>query len=170
MLTEKEEESLNRTDIVIEGSTATWNLRLDGPIKGTYVGAFRFKCFLHPLQKIASSREFREIMGPTPSFANEEESFLAYALTQLKYRIVNAPPFWKSENPAAMDGDIADENIIAAVLDAALVSELKYKTQIKKRKLDAVSRAKGATEQLMEETKANDTTDEDSDEGEDQES
>jgi hypothetical protein len=105
-------------------------------------------------------------MGPNPTFASEHESFLAYALTQLKYRIVSAPPFWVSQNPATLAGDIADENIISAVLDAALGAEIKYKSQLKKKKLDAIARAKAATEKLME---GDEDADEDEDDGESQE-
>lgn len=169
MLNEQEEKALERSDLIIEGNTATWDMRLDGDIHGTYVGAFRFKCYLSPLQQIAANREYREIMGPNPTFASEHESFLAYALTQLKYRIVTAPPFWASQNPATLSGDIADENVIAAVLDAALGSEMKYKSQLKKKKLEAVARAKAATEKLMEGDDIDDE-DEDEDEGESKES
>ena len=165
MLSEQEEKSLERADLIIEGNTATWEMRLEGDIHGTYVGAFRFKCYLSPLQQIAANREYREILGPNPSFASEHESFLAYALTQLKYRIITAPPFWASQSPASLAGDIADENIISAVLDAALGAEIKYKSQLKKKKLDAVARAKAATEKLME----GDDADEDEDDGESQE-
>lgn len=167
MLNEQEEKSLERSDLIIEGNTATWDMRVDGTIHGTYVGAFRFKCYLSPLQQIAADRERRELLGAQPFAASEHESFLAYALTQLKYRIVTAPPFWASQNPATLDGDIADENVIAAVLDAALGAEMKYKSQLKKKKLDAVQRAKAATEKLMNE---GDGEDEDEDEGESQES
>jgi hypothetical protein len=150
MLTEQEQQSLDRADLIVEGNTATWDMRLEGDINGMYAGAFRFKCYLSPLQQIAANREFREIMGPNPTFASEHESFLAYALTQLKYRIISAPPFWASQNPATLSGDLADENIISAVLDAALGAEIKYKSQLKKKKLDAVARAKAATEKRME--------------------
>lgn len=168
MLTEQEEKSLERSDLIVEGNTATWDMRLEGDIQGTYAGSFRFKCYLSPLQQIAANREFREIMGPNPTFASEHESFLAYALTQLKYRIVTAPPFWNSQSPASLSGDIADENIIAAVLDAALGAEIKYKSQLKKKKLDAVARAKVATEKAM--AGDDSESDEDEDESEDQES
>jgi hypothetical protein len=170
MLNEQEEKSLERADLIIEGNTVTWNMRLEGDIHGTYVGAFRFKCYLSPLQQIASNREYREILGPNPSFASEHESFLAYALTQLKYRIVSAPPFWASQNPASISGDIADENIISAVLDAALGSEIKYKSQLKKKKLEAIARAKAATEKLMKGDDSDVDEDEDEDDGESQDS
>lgn len=150
MLTEQEQQSLDRVDLIIEGNTVTWDMRIEGDINGMYAGAFRFKCYLSPLQQIAANREFREVMGPNPTFASEHESFLAYALTQLKYRIVSAPPFWASQSPASLAGDIADENVISAVLDAALGAEIKYKSQLKKKKLDAVARAKAATEKRME--------------------
>lgn len=169
MLTEQEELSLQRSDLLIEGNTATWDMRLEGDIQGTYAGAFRFKCYLSPLQQIAANREYREIMGPNPTFASEHESFLAYALTQLKYRIMTAPPFWASQSPATLAGDIADENIISAVLDAALGAEIKYKSQLKKKKLDAVSRAVAATEKAMAGDDS-ESDDEDEDESEDQES
>lgn len=166
MLKEEENDALQRSDLIVESTGVTWDMRLDGDIAGTYVGAFRFKCYLNPLDRIAADREYREILGPNPTFASEHESFLAYALTQLKYRIITAPPFWASENPARLSGNIADENIISAVLDAALVSEIKYKSILKKKKLDAISRAKDATETLLKEAEAND---EDDDEGADQE-
>lgn len=149
MLNEQEQKSLLRTDIIIEGNTATWDIKLDGDINGTYLGSFRFKCYLSPLQQIAANREYREILGPNPSFADEHASFLAYALTQLKYRIVSAPPFWNSANPATMSGDLPDENIIAAVLDAALGAEIKYKSQLKSKKLESVARAKAAAEKAL---------------------
>jgi hypothetical protein len=166
MLTDTEKQALERTDIIIEGNTATWDMRLDGEIHGTYVGAFRFKCYLSPLQQIAADRERREILGPQILAAPEHESFLAYALTQLKYRIITSPPFWASANPATLAGDIADENVIAAVLDAALGAEMKYKSQLKKKKLEAVERAKAATEKLMNDT---DADEDEEDEGEGQE-
>jgi hypothetical protein len=165
-MNEQEEKSLDRSDIILEGNSATWDMRLEGAIHGTYTGTFRFKCYLSPLQQIAANREYREILGPNPSFASEHESFLAYALTQLKYRILSAPPFWASQNPAAFAGDLADENVIAAVLDAALGAEMKYKSSLKKKTEEATKRAKAATEKLMEEATAND---EDEDESADKE-
>lgn len=166
MLTEPEELALKRSDILIEGSNATWQMRMEGLINGTYTGGFRFRCYLSPTQQIAANREYREILGVNPSFASEHESFLAYALTQLKYRIISAPPFWASQNPSALAGDIADENIISAVLDAALTAELKYKASIKSKKDTAIERAKTSTQNLMDAEELNDD-DEDDDEDED---
>lgn len=149
MLNEQENKALERSDIIIEGNTATWDMRLDGDIHGTYVGAFRFKCYLSPLQQIAADRERRELLGNQPLYASDHESFLAYALTQLKQRIITAPPFWASTSPATMAGDIADENIIAAVLDSALGAEIKYKSQLKKKKQEALDRGIASVNKSM---------------------
>lgn len=165
MLNEQEKEALERSDIIIEGNTATWDLRLDGLINGTYMGAFRFKCYLSPLEQIAASREYREILGPNPFAAEQHETFLAYALTQLKYRIIASPPFWTSANPAKLSGDIPDENIISAVLDASLGAEMKYKSQLKKKKLEAVVRGKASVQKAM-----TDGDEEEEDESESEES
>lgn len=138
-----------RSDIMIEGNTATWSFRLDGDIHGTYSGTFRFRCYLSPLQRIAADRERRELLGNHPEYASEHESFLAYSLTQLKYRIITAPPFWSSQNPGPMGGDIADENIINAVIDAAVGAEIKYREQLKKRKDDALNRGIASVDEAM---------------------
>lgn len=160
-MVEKNKE-LERSDIIIEGNTALWDIRLDGDINGTYTGSFRFKCFLTPTQRLAASREYRELLGPNPTIALEHEDNLAFALSQLKHRIISAPPFWTSTLQSSnVAGDLPDENIIMAVLDAAVGAELKYKAQLKTRKLEAIEKAKKAAERLL-----NTQQEEDSDEGE----
>ena len=133
-----------RPDIKLEGSTATWDIRLEGNINGTYLGTFRFRCYLTPMQQIAAGREERDLLGPNLSLATEHERFLAYALSQLKYRIISAPPFWATDN--AMPGDLADEEVVAAVMDAAVHAEIKYKESLKSRKEQAINRAKQMAE------------------------
>lgn len=139
-----------RTDIIIEGSTATWELRAEGDIEGTYTGSFRFRCFLTPTQVLAAGREQRELLGKNPTLATNHEDQLAWSLAQLKQRIISAPPFWTSNVPlSGMPGDISDENIIGAVIDAAVSAESKYKSQIKSRKEDAIKRAKEMAEKTL---------------------
>lgn len=135
-------------DIIIEGNTATWDISIEGDIQGTYTGTFRFKCFLTPTQRLAASREYRELLGNNPTLATEHEDNLAFALSQLKYRILSSPPFWTSQN-ANMPGDLPDENVIDAVLEAAIGAELKYKKQLKTRKQEAIEKAKKAAEKLL---------------------
>jgi hypothetical protein len=137
-----------REDIKIDGNIATWEINTVGEILGTYIGTFRFKCFLTPLEQIAAGKLERELIGPNMALANEHETFLAFALAQLKFRVVSAPPFWASSNPGNIQGDIPDEPIINMVLSAAIDSEAKYKKQIKERKENAIKRAKAVSEAI----------------------
>ena len=148
MAKKKEQE---RTDIIIEGNTATWDMHLDGDINGTYTGTFRFKCFLNPTQKLAASREYRQLLGENPTLALKHEDDLAFCLSQLKYRVISAPPFWTATaSLSGYSGDVPDENVISAVLDAAIGAELKYMAQIKKKKTDAIEKAKKAAERMLQ--------------------
>jgi hypothetical protein len=144
------EEKDQRPDLRIDGSVATWEMKVEGSISGTYAGTFRFRCFLTPLQIITAGREYRELLGSNMSLANEHESMLAWALSQLKQRVISAPPFWNSQADSSLPGDIPDEEVITTILDAAIASENKYKDQLKKRKEDALKRAKAAGETILE--------------------
>lgn len=142
----KIQEHLSRQDVVIEGSSATWEIHKEGEIQGTYTGSFRFRCFLTPTQRLAASREHRELLGNNPQFATEHDDNLAFTLSQLKYRIISAPPFWTS---SGIPGDLPDESIIDAVLDAAVAAELKYKALLKKKKVESIQKAKEAAERML---------------------
>jgi hypothetical protein len=109
------------TDLVIEGSTATWTMsNVQGLIGGTYNGTFKLRCFLSPTEELGASRLYRELLGPHASLSSEDESYLAYALTQLKYRVISAPPFWYTPQQAGeMPGSIPDKNVLLLVLDAS---------------------------------------------------
>jgi hypothetical protein len=132
--------------IKLDGSTATWSINKHGAINGTYIGTFRFRCFLTPIQKIDADREYREVLGVNPTMADENVSLLSYALTQLKYRVLESPPFWRTG--AHLEGDLPDEEIITEVLNAAIGAEVKYRNQLKKKKETALSKAKKAAEKL----------------------
>ncbi len=137
----------NPEDIKIEGSVAIWDINAVGEILGTYIGQFRFRCFLTPMQQIAAGKEERDLLGVNLALANEHERFLAYALSQLKYRIISAPPFWNT-SVGGLQGDLPDENVIATILSAAIDSEALYKKQIKERKEAAIKRAKAASDEI----------------------
>lgn len=141
-------------NITLNGSQASWELSTDGDINGTYRGTFIFKCFLNPTEKIKAGREYRDILGSNPTFASEHETLLAYALTQLKYRIIKAPPFWSSTlQNSSFEGDIPDENILTIVLDAAITAELKYKEEMKKKREESLDKARKTGEATMKEQK-----------------
>lgn len=149
-MAEKQEKFVPRSDIIIEGHQAKFNLAALGAINGTYTGEFIFRCILTPSQKIAANREYREMLGANPTLAGEHETFLAYALSQLKYRVISAPPFWTSTLQInGIAGDIPDEEIITQILDAAIHAQLKYKHELEKRKMELIERAKTAAEKIL---------------------
>jgi len=146
------DEQKERSDLILQGATATWEMNIDGNVNGTYRGTFKFKCYLTPTETLAAGRAYRELLGANPAFAPDHESFLAYALTQLKYRVLEAPPFWTTSKEGPFNGDLADENVISEVLLAATDAEIKYKAQLNQRKKDALERAIKAAEKINSST------------------
>lgn len=147
-MTKKERKKyLDRQDISIEGNVATWRIATSGEINGTYIGTFQFKCFLTPSEKLAAGRLYRELLGPSMALAYKTEDDLAYLVSQLKYRIVSAPPFWNSSiGVNEMTGDIPDEGVIGQIFDAATNAELKYRAMIEEKTEQDLQRAKLAAE------------------------
>ena len=137
----------------IEGDVAIWPMREEGKIKGTYVGTFKFRCYLTPMQQIAQNREYRELLGnSSPTLADEHTSFMAYALSQLKQRVIEAPPFWsENKHVSGMDGDIPDEEIVEAVLNAAITAEVNYKKALADSKEKSIKRAEKGAEAIEKE-------------------
>ncbi len=153
-----------RDDIQINGSVATWTCHLQGTVSGTYTGTFTFRCFLTPLQRIAAGREQRALLGESRSFVEtpdyEHEAWLAYILTQLKYRIISAPPFWSTSGiNKSHEGDIPDENVLQAICDAATDAELIYRQRLKRLKEDAVKKANEGAKAVEEHLKKEDPPD-----------
>lgn len=141
--------------ILLDDGSAKWEINMEGDIQGTYTGYFKFKCYLPPTQRIAADKQYREMLGGNITFAPEHESLLAYILSQLKQRVITAPPFWTSTVQGnGVEGDIPDENVLMAIMSAASNAEVKYRDQLKKRKEEALERAKKATEMLFEKQKA----------------
>lgn len=120
---------MEKSDIVIDGQNATWIMpATHGQVSGLYTGTFQFRCVLDPLRSLQAGREYRELLGRNAVLASEEDSDLAFALTQLKHRVLKAPPFWSSTTQdAEFAGNLPDLNIIAIVLDAAIRAENLYK-------------------------------------------
>lgn len=144
------DKEVQRTDIIIEGSTARWEISLEGDIQGLYTGSFRFRCFLSPTQHLAASREYRHLLGDNPTLVLTYDDNLAYALSQLKYRVIEAPPFWNSTvQTNGMPGDIPDAKVLDAILQAAVDAELLYRAQLKKKKAEALDKAKKAAERIL---------------------
>jgi len=141
------EKEFDDSEIVIDGHEAAYRINAEGRINGKYIGTFKFRCFLTPTQLIAANRDYRESLGGNPTLVAEHEDNLAYALAQLKYRVVSYPPFWAGEH-ISVPGDIADPEIITLVLDAAIAAELKYLRKLKEDKTSAIEKAKAAAERI----------------------
>ena len=95
--------------------------------RATYRGSFKVNCLLSPLDLISSDALYRKLLGGTnPSYASEYVSNLAYALSQLKYRITEAPAWFKSED-GSLDGSHIDDAILLKVFDESAECEEEYR-------------------------------------------
>lgn len=139
------------TDIVLDNNIAKWNMpRMEGDLGGTYIGTFTFKCYLSPLTQLQAGREFRELLGNLGSQAPNGEIDLAFALTQLKHRIITAPAFWTSTlEESGIAGNIGDMNVVSAVLDASIRSENLFKEKVAKERELLLDRSIKVGEEIL---------------------
>jgi hypothetical protein len=145
---------LERTDIQIDNNVARWDISTNGDINGLYTGTFVFRCFLTPTQKLAAGRDFRELIGPNNIQASDHEDNLAFTLSQLKHRVLTAPPFWSSSvGMNGLHGDIPDEKVLDVILEAALASEFKHSAILQEKREKELERAKKLTEAVVEDKK-----------------
>ena len=138
-------------EITFSGNIASWTMPpTNGDIQGTYTGTFEFRAFLDPLRQLEAGRQYRELLGSLGNFADETEVRLAFALTQLKYRILKAPPFWSSTlQESGIAGNIGDINIVALVLEAANTAETLYRDKMKTERDGLVDKAIKLAEQRV---------------------
>jgi hypothetical protein len=150
-----EEKNKNKnlpSDLVLNSDgTATFTLREDGDISGTYAGTFVFKCYLTPLDTLSAGKLYRDLLGPHFSAISDTEHFIATALSQLAKRIVKSPPFWNTDSMIA--GNIPDLNILTLVLDRSLAAELAYKELLKEKRDQALERSKKPMADLLDANK-----------------
>lgn len=152
-MTKKELQAyLKRHDLVIEGNISTWTLAMKGDINGTYHGVFKFKCYLTPTEVLSAGRDYRDLLGPSGNLAFTKEDNLAYTLSQLKHRVISAPPFWTSSlGVNGYAGDIPDENVLDAIFDAAMTSQLKYLALLQNKKDEMIKKSKETAEKILAE-------------------
>ena len=140
--------TINRTDITINGSNATYTFREEAPLEGTYTGSFIFRCYLLPSQKLAAARERRALLGEFGIAASDVEKQLALALSELKYRVVHAPPFWNQNQ--MLSGDIPDFKIIFNVFEAAMDAQTMFAESKAEEKQKLIDSSTKAAEALVE--------------------
>ena len=92
----------------------------------TYIGEFKVKLILSPLDILASDRDYRELIGNTnPFMATNDATNIAFALSQLKYRIVSAPVFWEAST--GYRAGHVPKRILYSVLDKSLELQERFK-------------------------------------------
>lgn len=146
---------MKNNEITLEGSIATWKMPLtQGSLGGSYTGTFTFKTFLDPLTQLQAGRELRELIGSLGNQASEVEWSLAYALTQLKHRVLTSPPFWTStQQSSGISGNVGDLNIIELVIAAAMLSEQMFKEKIEKDREDTLTSTIKTVEETLKKEK-----------------
>lgn len=151
MTKEELKEYLKRDDLKIEGNTVRWDINAAGNVLGKYTGTFTFKCFLTPTEKLAVGRLYRQLLGNNAVLALEHEDNMAFTMSQLAYRVVSGPPFWKSSvGVDGIAGDIPDTNVLDIILEGALAAEFKYLALIEQKKEKVLQRAKKTAEAISE--------------------
>lgn len=117
----------------IKESEATFDINSVGEnTKQTYLGKFKVKCMLSPLEEIAADKRYRDLLGTNSHLAAERVRSFAFALSQLEQRVLEYPPFWENNT---IHGGHVEDNIVLEVLDKAVEAQEKYLEQ-KKQELE----------------------------------
>jgi len=133
------------SDVKLDGSLAEFHFDGIGKNSGeSFSGDFTVKCYLNPIEVLKSDRLYRDLMGATsPHLASSEAQNFAFALSQLKFRMVKSPAGWKNTE---IDGGHLDDNIVVGVLNKAIEAQMLYKER-------SVERMKGLQTKLTEQIK-----------------
>jgi hypothetical protein len=99
----------------------------------TFMGTFKVKCILSPLEFIDADRLRRELLGSFSEISSEHVRNITVALSQLQYRVVMCPEFWK--NPRINGGHV-DENVINVIFEKAVEAQELFKAQKLKAMID----------------------------------
>lgn len=116
--------------------TATFTINIIGDhSKDSYMGTFKVKCLLSPLEMIAADKRYRDLLGANSHLAQEHIRQQAFALAELEQRVIDMPAFW--ENDTLHGGHIKDANVLLHILDKAVEAQEKYitvkETELKER-------------------------------------
>ena len=128
---------------------------LDGESNESYVGEFKVKLILSPLETLAIDRDYRELIGPVnPIMASSDANNIAFALSNLKHRVIAHPPFWKGNG---YDGGHISKNVLYVILDRSIELQDLFKKnkqaemdKIQKRLTDQVKKGKIKKQALEE--------------------
>lgn len=120
--------------MIIEGSTAVFDIAIqDDLTMETYIGNFKVKCFLSPLEVIRADRIYRELIGSVNSvMAGDTAQNYAFAISQLSVRIINCPDFFKNPNAPDLFGSHTPDKVLIGVLNSSIDAETHFREQQKK--------------------------------------
>lgn len=97
----------------------------------TYMGDFIFRVGLNPMMVIESDRYYRELLGGNPLVATTAAQEMAFAVSQLKYRVIKAPAWWESVFDP--ESNFFDYGLLIEVLNKAIEAENSFKEQTQER-------------------------------------
>ena len=120
------------SDFRFEGSIAEFDYQGVGEKSNTtYMGTFRCKTIISPLDHIKADRMYRELIGQVnPHLASKEAQNFAFALSQHKVRLVEFPDFYKNQE---LNGAHLDSNILIDIINLAIDAEEEHKKQLDER-------------------------------------
>jgi hypothetical protein len=116
------------TEFRFEGSKATFDFSSMGLVTNeSFSGEFAVKCAISPIDHLKSDRLYRELIGEVnPHLASQEAQNYAFALSQLKQRVIESPHFFKNKE---IDGGHLDSNVLVEIVNIAIEAEAKYREQ-----------------------------------------
>lgn len=117
----------------------------------TYRGSFRVRTLLDPEQVLSAGRERRALLGSNSAYATDREHDLATALSELRARIIEAPPFWNNAK-------IPDDNILIEVLELAFDVEVEFRKKAESIAQEALNKLQGHIQQMQAQAKVRKAT------------
>lgn len=98
---------------------------LDDETNETFIGEFKVKVILSPLDILGIDRDYRELIGAVnPIMASNDANNIAFALSQLRHRILSYPAFWKG---GEYDGGHLPKKVLYKILDDSIACQDKFK-------------------------------------------
>jgi hypothetical protein len=132
----------------ITDTHATFDVHINGePSKMTYMGSFKVKVLMSPMDEINADKLYRQLLGDNMLMASDNVKNNAFVLSQLKYRVLeyDKAPFWANpENPDIPGAHITDGNVIFEVFNRAIEAQelyIKQKTEESKALEEALKAA-----------------------------
>jgi hypothetical protein len=125
---------------IFDGSTASVLVTvLDEVHDKEYKGIFKFACLLQAMDLVDIDALYRELIGPRPQDADRAADRIAFSLAHLRYRVLDAPEWWKADprGRTLVPGGHCDRNVVVEVFNIAVQAEERYRSRLKKEVTDA---------------------------------